>query len=172
MSIYVVTGRHRTGTSMMMHALSVGGLTAVYDLQVEQRIRSRVVSPDYDPNPLGFYAAPDNVLPHDITDGSLIKCPIASWTIVAAGDYIVVHMTRDNTERQRSMERAFGVAETGLAYQIGEDALKARTDCITLQVVYADVVNNPIGVFTMLAASLPIDPIIAASTVDPGLWRN
>lgn len=166
MSVYVVTGRHRTGTSMMMHALSVGGLTAVYDLQVEQDIRSRVVC-DYDPNPGGFFSAPHGILPHDVMDGELIKCSMYSWPKVIEGDYKVVRMVRDEQIRSLSFAGVFGAPDTVnlRPYEAGEQNLLSRSDCQIVTLDFDQVRADPIAAITQLINSdWPID-ISAASII-------
>jgi hypothetical protein len=177
MTVYVVTGRPRTGTSMMMRAFDLGSsLTIRKDLTVETRLRAREVDATYDPNPGGYYPAP--YLPDKAPPSSVLKVQIFDWERVAPGDYRVIWMTRDEAERQKSMVAGFGgrddVDPNAVALiERNEAHLAARKDCVITTLSYADVVENPLVIFRNLQrAGWPITPALAAATVDPLLYRN
>jgi hypothetical protein len=164
--IYVVTGRHRTGTSMMMAALTAGGLSPVHSVAVEADIRSRVIC-DYDPNPDGFWPAPRGVFPHDLADGELVKCPVYAWRSVNPGDYRVVRMVRDEAVRSASFTTVFGAQESIRSYELGEEHLLERDDCQIVTLNYDTVVADPAIAFgTLVDAGWPIDAAAARAVVN------
>lgn len=175
MKTYVVTGRHRSGTTMMARAIHLASkLEIVHGKEVEQRVRSREVNPNYDPNPNGYLMPPDGKLPHDVP-GKLIKVPVYVWPQVKPGNYFVVRIVRDEAERNMSFKKSFGVEEfvTISPYEKGEANLQARTDVTLITLRYVDVIENPLREFKKLkAAGWPIDPVLASTTVDPKLYRN
>ena len=174
---FVVTGRFRSGTSMMMHAISLASsLVPVVDLGVEAVIRSRQIDALYDPNPNGYYHAGVGVYPDNVP-GSLVKCSSIFWTAVNPGDYYVVEIVRDENERAASLMAGFGLTEGELAtknYVCGEMDLHSRTDVNLITFNYADVVADPVSAFTVLQqAGWPISNIMAAAnTVTADLYRH
>ena len=179
MTIWVVTGRSRTGTSVMMDAIaSSSTLNVIRDSGFEAAIKAREVSKDYSANPNGFFAAPPNVLPDDVVNGSLLKCDIFKWEFVEPGLKIrVVRMIRDETERLASMLAAFGAKppDSGTMNFIhrNEYLLECLPQESIMLVNYKDLIENPTAVFQRLAdAGWPIDVEIASSKVDPTLYRN
>lgn len=177
MTVYVVTGRARTGTSMMMRALAeASSLNPVVDPAFDDVYATRAVDEEYHPNPNGYFTAPQGVLPDHVAPGSLIKCQAHHWSVVGPGDYQVVRMIRDESERTISHTRGFGRSESSAALDIierSEAQLLGRLDAQVITVDYADVIEHPAEVFLRLrAASWPINPGTAADHVDPTLHRN
>jgi hypothetical protein len=176
---YIVTGRHRTGTSMMMRCLDLSSdLLAEYDKTSDILVaKNHVDENNYHPNPNGYYLHRANAFPQDIK-GGLIKLSLrsADWLRTEPGDYEVIWMIRDEKEREISWEKAFGKKESLdliAVYEFYELKLLDRTDCKITFVNYADVVQTPLVVFEHLKEQgWPIDPVKAASFVDPELYRN
>lgn len=171
MTTFVVTGRHRTGTSMMMLGLSQSITNVVFDMASEQVIRSREVNAAYDPNPNGYFSVfqPD---PENHPD-ALIKVPVWKWSFVPSGQYLIVHMQRNEIDRTTSYQRAFGNTDDNLdnASAAGELALQTVPNVTVVQ--FEDMLVDPVGQFQRLVdAGWPIDPVLCASVVDPALWRN
>lgn len=167
MTTWVVTGRHRTGTSMMMQAISQC-IPTVFDMQHEIFIRSRELDPLYNPNPNGYWNT--KTLPHDHPE-ALVKCSIMNWPFVNPGNYKIIWMQRNEYERKLSMNRSFG-SDSNMErfYIMGESIL---LNLNTIQLNYSDVVNKPLQTFEMLQQNgWPIDPKICSSVIDPNLWRN
>jgi len=152
---------------MMVKALATC-LPVVFDMEDEARVRAAEIDPDYDPNPNGYFST--NRLPHDHI-GGLMKCHLVNWPMVKPGPYKIIWMQRDEEERQRSMQRAFGDdSNLSRLYDIGEQLL-ALTDAVKID--YQNVVESPLAVFEALKAyGWPIDPEICAKEIDPSLWRN
>ena len=177
MTLYVVTGRHRTGTSMMMRALSTSSTSLVphVDMEMEYLIRSREASPDYDPNPNGYYQSNLTDLT-ELADDTLVKVTMRLWEsskLRVPDDMMILHMTRNEADRVMSFERGFGVRESSTRhYEAGEQALDGFLNVAVLD--YDDVVADPLEAFEVLADvfSWPIEPVLAAALVDPSLHRN
>ena len=176
--IYVVTGRHRTGTSMMMRALSESsGLTPYVDMDIEHVIRSREADADYNPNPNGYYQSDLTDLT-DLADDTVVKVTVYAFAFDHLGipdNVRILQMARDETERATSFERSFGHPEP--AHQIARceqgEALLWANHCDTVRLDYRAVVDDPAAEFAALAGlGWPIDPDVAAALVDPTLHRN
>ena len=166
MTTYVVTGRHRTGTSMMMYALSQC-IPAVFDMNREEQIRSLEINPDYDANPNGYWNV--TTYPHDHPD-ALVKCNVHLWPFVKEGDYKVVWMQRDEEQRKASLMKSFGEADSPRFIEFGESLVPFLNPTI---INYTDVVLDPLSAFTTLKKNgWPIDPETCASIVDESLWRH
>lgn len=166
MTTYVVTGRHRTGTSMMMHALSQY-IPAVFDMNTEEYIRSLEINHDYDPNPNGYWNV--TTYPHE-HPGALVKCNVQLWPFVKEGDYKVVWMQRDENQRIASLMKSFGDEDSPRFIEIGESLVLFLNPTI---LNYTDVVQDPLSAFTTLKNNgWPIDPETCASIVDESLWRH
>src|SRR5438034_10843117 len=92
---YVVSGHPRTGTSMMMHALTAGGLVPSFSPEVD---RGAKVVGDYVQNPNGFFELSaaeqrDPWFPRRHA-GRLIKSQYRQLVGLAPGQYKVVFMMR------------------------------------------------------------------------------
>jgi hypothetical protein len=175
---FVVTGRPRTGTSMMMRCLDLSSdIIAEYDTNNDILANRMQFSEDYSPNPNGYYLPRKNIFARDVP-GGLIKMSLRRPQFLDSeiGNYKIVWMVRDEKERLNSWERAFGRKEIDsydLLYESYESSLRDRNDCTITYINYSDVINDPILVFEQLQADgWPIDPAIAASFVDPSLYRN
>ena len=176
---YIVTGRHRTGTSMMMRCLDLSSdLLAEVDPENDNLMHMLHANrEEYHPNPNGYYLSHAAIFPQDIP-GGLIKLSLRNvdWPKTEPGDYRVIWMIRDEQVRLASWEKAFGYPEHPTqqeVYERNEMGLLAREDCKITFVNYAECVKNPLGTFeTIAAAGWPIDPEKAAALVDPSLYRN
>ncbi len=188
MSITIVAGSQRCGTSMMMRCLIAGGLEADYDPSRDQ-MNARWGDAHYQPNAGGFYElrgeqyrAPDFPRAHE---GRLIKVLNEGVLRIAprqAEDpYWIVFMRRDPEEMRQSWQAFFGPRAVHPLWRHGPDGaatfldtiegiLRMRRDCRVLRVEYRDAVDRPHVVFARLRdAGLPIDPARAAAEVDPAL---
>lgn len=175
---YVVTGYHRSGTTMMTRAVSEASeLEVVRSRSVEAIVRSREANrSQYDPNPNGYYMPPRAVLPHNVP-GKLIKTPLYQWQQIEPGNYLVVLIERLPQERALSWQKAFGFAQEDPVMieqnELGLANLLARTDVKLARFRYHEVIQEPLRHFKQLKAQgWPIDPNKAASLVDPRLYRN
>ena len=178
---YFVSGYMRCGTSMMMDALTAGGLSPAFN---PERDRMNEVFGDehYQPNPNGFYELSrkeyqETGFPRGY-EGKLIKILFGGINRIVAGNYKIIFMRRDFEEIRQSYEGFFGnvlqITENELIAKI-EDAigiLKQRRDVDITEVWYRDVIEDPLKVFTFLKGrGWPIDPEKAAEVVNPELCR-
>jgi hypothetical protein len=176
---YIVTGRHRTGTSMMMRCLDkASDLIAEYDQKQDEDMKRLHANGEvYHPNPNGYYLSKEEVNPQDIP-GGLIKLSTRNldWLKTQVGNYKVIWMLRDEQMRLQSWLKAFGYEERPEyqdIYQKNELDLLGRSDCKFTFVRYEDVVLDPAKEFTRIKeAGWPIDVQVAASLVDESLYRN
>lgn len=112
--IYIVSGYMRTGTSMMMKALIVGGMDAVYDTKRDEHLAAMTSDDDwtiqhgesvYEPSDQRFreFGFPRQY------EGKLLKVLFGGLPALAphAGGYHYVFMERDPEEIRQSYEGAF-----------------------------------------------------------------
>jgi hypothetical protein len=160
---------------MMMRCLATG-IDPLIDSDADQLWNGMSTDSAYIANPNGFYQRPAVLLGD--CDSKLVKAGLRNqdWPFATSGDYLVVWIERDETERTTSFLRAFGRSETDAQlaqYAAIETALDARTDCHITKIGYADTVNNPVDTFIRLQqAGWPIDPAKCAAFVDRNLYRN
>lgn len=187
MAVYVVGGWLRSGTSMMMECLDVGGLPAYTSPQVEQRQQRRYNnSPEYQGNPRYHEIGPGVSGRDDFPffmDGQVFKSLRQSITLLPAGKhagyYKACLMRRDPEEIRQSMSALFNQrVEPAQAAMIDRyialiaDCLNQRADVDLIEVDYRSVVNDPMAAFQRMADhGWPIDPEKAASVVDARLCR-
>jgi hypothetical protein len=180
MTVYVVTGRSRSGTSMMMRAIGrASALVPVVDANRDAALAAKAIDPNYDPNPNGYYTPGDGVLPSTVGDGALIKCQIQQWDRLPIGkpdQYQVIRMVRLEAQRITSLTVGFGRPESADALALiarSEAALMARPDCTVTTVAYGRVIDTSLAEFVRIRnAGWPIVAATAAATVDPLLYRN
>ena len=168
---------------MMMHCLARSSGLPLLTREIERPIWGPDHDPDYEPNPNGYYETEppwpveqDEPWAH-LVDGYLFKLD-AEWLLglLPGPGYLVLLMQRDRDEVRRSHLRSFGSAideRTFDDYERARSALVARPDVTLTVLSYADVIANPLAVFTNLkAGGWPIDAERAASLVVPDLYRN
>lgn len=181
--IYVITGRDRSGTSMLTRAMHVlTGLPVVRDLATEAIIKTRV-NPDYpdDPNPNGYYQAGTN-FPDTVSDDCVIKVPMYRWGAVGhvANGMHIVWTERDEAERQQSMALAFRDDSELMVpiYEQMEAELPLRNDIVSLtKVTFANCLDYPVAILDQLRDNgwpIPavIDGALLADLFNVDLWRN
>lgn len=170
--VYIVTGFYRSGTSMMMHCLILGGMKASWSSVIDESLRS--LDESYDPNPNGFYELDsgliDGAFPK-IYSGNVVKIHWRSLSKLPEGDYQLLFMTRPPAEIKASLQFAYpGDPEESacdfydLITPIIIDKFKAQT------VAYHDVLNDPQTSFKQIG--WPVDAALAATGVDQSLYRN
>lgn len=182
LNTFVVSGRPRSGTSMMMRALGLSGLKMRYDDRPErtQAYKDAFKNTQYHPNPWGFFE--NGIINYRNGEGEGevckvfareldIKCPVLPDVT-----YNVVVMIRPETEIKLSFTNGFGIDfDLSSIMTIPEimDYLATRSDFNWIALNFADVIANPLDTFKKLvAAGWPIDPVMAASTIDPTLYRS
>lgn len=195
--LYIVSGYMRSGTSMMVDALSSGmrhkGLPVIWSKERDEAMNSKHGDADYKPNasyreiPLTEYSDPRFPLRYD---NCLIK--IMSWGLqqMRKVPHRIVFMIRNPLEVADSMERAFGNSPTLLIDGCKVSARDASTewihqynqmmksvvvqaetriDCRSFTVVdYKDVLQNPIEIFNQIKLDgWDIDIPLASGVIDP-----
>ena len=181
--LYVISGHMRTGTSMMMAALEVGGMDAEYR-QSRDVMKNHFADEHYDPNVGGLYElegkdykAPDFPKQYD---GKLIKglnACIVRMAVMKNGIQ-VVFMRRDAEEIRQSFDAFFGrqlnsIDRINSQMELFIERILNRRDVKTCHVFwYREVVEQPLHHFKILAdAGWPIDPQKASDVVDPKYCR-
>ncbi len=165
---YIVTGYMRSGTSMMMNALSAGGLDPLIHPN-RDALNGHFGDEDYKPNGDGFfegdpeeYIRPD--FPRDY-QGKLIKVLRRAPLKLYPMPYRVVQMWRHPEEIRQSFERFFGtepnmrdINNYWLMMAETAAAIKAQRDMDLVCLWYRDVITNPLAAFQKLAVrGWPID---------------
>ena len=180
---YVICGLHRTGTSALVRAIAEAStLTPHIDADVEALIRSRELSATYNPNPAGYFSHATMFAPvadwiGDTPNESVMKAAPEAFLNGAGTESLMVILTaRARAEIEASFAQAFGAEMSDDRYQARADCeaiLNSATNVVLSIVNFAELIETPLAVFTELAdAGWPIDAAIAASTIDPALYRN
>ncbi len=161
MPCYVVGGRGRSGTSMMMKALEAGGIAPACPESlspITYEIGTRYLRDDC----------------CEVFNGMAFKAPWRSSLKLPAGEYKVVVVTRnpldvhESTKNRNPSHSAITPEQykTGIVDIICN--LKARDDMHVSVTRYEDVLMDPVSEFQRLVdVGWPIDPVKAASIVDP-----
>lgn len=175
MTVYFVSGFMRSGTSMMMRALTAGGLEPAYSHDRDKKMNEKWGEPDYLPNESYLelnrldYLKPD--FP-DMYEGRLVKCLYAGMINIKPGQYRVIFMRRPQKEIQISLLAFFGRAhpkahDPHLEIELDNAVavLKDRRSILSVDVVdYKEVIRKPLPIFTRLRDNgWPIDPEKAAA---------
>jgi hypothetical protein len=180
---YIICGLHRTGTSALMKAvIDSSSLTPYVDPKVEAVIRSREADQSYDPNPEGYFSHGSMFSPiadwiSNTPDNSVMKAAPEAFAVGAGTEPLSVILTsRPQTEIEASFAQAFGMDVPEYRYTartIAEQILTYANN-ITLTIIsFSQLLSDPLYVFTNFVAydGWPIDPDVAASTIDPNLKR-
>lgn len=178
---YVVSGYMRSGTSMMMQALTAGGLDPAFNA-MRNGMNEEFGDNEYKPNGNGFYElSREQYSEIDFPEahkGKLVKCLYGGVNTIKAGDYKIVFMLRDYEEIRQSFEAFFDRAPSlneedhkiTIAKTIG--MLEQRRDVDLTVLNYRDVVREPYIHFDLLKRKgWGIDPLKAAAIVNPELLR-
>lgn len=170
---------------MMMRGLIAGGMRGVYGVE-QDWLNIELGRPGYQPNPHGFYALNDTreFSRPDFAEEyaeNLVKLPPGAAKNLPIGDYRVIFMQRSPSQILSSMQTMspyslFPVESAIWFYTQIKNALigklverGARVDVVK----YSDVQDSPIGEFNrLLSLGWPINPALAASVVDPALYRS
>lgn len=182
--IHIVSGYFRSGTSCMMQALIAGGMSAAWS---EERNQLNEAHSDerYKPNPQGLFEVPlreygECNFPLKY-QGKLIK--VMAWGLdhlaVNPEGYRVVLMRRDPEEIRQSYEGFFQgqkcppLTEYHERMTRAEMMLRNRADVENVTTLdYRNVVSGPIANMAYLRSQgWPIDPLEAAATINPDLYR-
>lgn len=131
MATYIVSGLARSGTSMMMRAISVAGVPAFHDEFRKADGR----------NPDGYFehSAVFTGQPWE-AEGRCVKVLFPHLDALPPGDYRVVCMTRNLGDVRESMRLPLPVSYLADMLAAGRETLDSRDDCEVLYVDYDDVV--------------------------------
>lgn len=182
-TLYVVSGYMRTGTSMMMHALEEGGMTASYK-QSRDVMKNRFADEHYDPNIGGLFELErrdflEFGFPRKYA-GTVLKAlnfGVPRMAVMSHG-IRVVFMRRDAEEIRQSFDAFFDQPLQNAQHLARNmdavvEQIRNRRDVLSTDIFwYRNVVKEPKRHFQMLAAhGWPVDAEKAAAVVDPGLCR-
>ncbi len=161
--IYIVSGFMRTGTTMMMEALTAGGLTPLHPELLDEHQEL--------PQATTTHAI---VNPH-IADNTLFKCMVNGVTQAAAWDWQIVVMQRGFGEILASYKDFYGPGQfvpnreelhALMSYSAGQ--MRNRRDMKNIVFQYQEVLTNPVEAFGLLKErGWPIDVNKAAAIVEP-----
>lgn len=177
---YIVSGIERSGTSMMMQVLYMGGAKVAFD-------KSR--SPDYH-NPKGYYELEggkiinrlmEGSFPFKKYDGMFVKITAYGLKFLPKGQYKIIYMMRDLDEVMDSMEKMSGPIDREKEKPVFEklnsfsiNLMKKREDIDYITVNYRDVIDDTVReierINKFLGGMLNVES--AAQAVDPTLYRN
>jgi hypothetical protein len=178
---YIVSGLERSGTSMMMQVLYLGGMKVAFDHKRK---------PD-EHNPKGYFELEGGKIinrlmagtfPMEKYDGMVIKVTAYGIKYLPRGfKYKVIYMLRDLDEIMASMSKMIGEKlsnEDKKAFErLNKYALKLiedRDDIDYITVRYNKVIENPRKeierINEFLGGFLDVDSAVKA--VDPSLYRN
>lgn len=177
---YVVSGLERSGTSLMMQMLHMGGLPVASD-------DSR---PADEHNPRGYYELAEGKIINRLIKGNfdmqsykgyIIKVTAYGLKFLPESNYKIVYMRRNIDEVLKSMQKMGADIEVekdrklfdkldGLSLEL----MRRRDDMEHVTVNYRDLIDNPRGemerVSHLLGEKFDVDAAIEA--VDPSLYRN
>jgi len=199
----VVSGYRRCGTSMMMQALNHGGMGLIHVPELEGgNPEYNNYQPNtgglYEMG-LGQYMCAK--LLRMLPNKGAIKILFDGLPCLPKGDYKIIFMSRDLEEIEASTKRVdehiLGQPgrQRGLASRVDEitgilpfctyrpynqddidhvlGICETRSDMDVFHIDYADVIDNPLGIFeALVGCGIPIDPKKAAAIVNPKLYRT
>lgn len=175
MTLYVVSGFMRSGTSMMMRAIEAGGLEAAYSTRRDEEMNARWGDADYKPNDSYYELEGEDYLRGDLGarhDGKLVKCLWSGAMRLPRGDYRVIFMRRPASEIRVSLLAAFDTDYAAMQFPDLDKAMDGIVDILrdrrsfrsVHEIEYRDVLANPERIFRTLAEEgWPIDPAKAAT---------
>ena len=176
--LYMVTGRVRSGTSMMMRASEAGGMELSQVRSTGDRAKGGYIL-----NPNGFYETSTHLSSVDFPNGyhnKLLKRFGNEFyhTDFLRNKILAVFMKRDPDEVEASMRRAFPIDHIPSLIKYDLEAELAMHRAVPnsriIVVDYNQVLADPLGSFELLASQgWPItDNQAAADTVDQTLYRH
>ncbi len=179
--VYIISGFMRTGTSMMMKALEVGGLETV-KRQSREDMRIRYKDEFYDPNEGGLYELETadyqkKGFPKEFK-GKLVKVLNAGNASMSVCLKKIIYMRRDPEEIRQSYQAFFDKELTRKKEDLEQifinniELLENRKDVDLITLWYRDVINNPRKSFQLIKDNgWPIDVDKCVEVVNPELYR-
>lgn len=180
-NIHIVAGHMRSGTSMMMDALTAGGMDSAYSHQRDS-FKNTYSDDSYDPNSCGLYELDTQEynrlgFPRSFA-GKLIKVIDRFPLRMAPMDRIdVVFMRRDPEEIRQSFHAFTGewldASVINEKMELLKEIILNRKDVATFtELWYRDVLDHPLSCFDELQrAGWPIDTEKCISVVDTNKIR-
>ena len=178
---YIVSGLERSGTSMMMQILYLGGMDVAFDTKRK---------PDEN-NPKGYFELEggkiinrlmDGTFPMENYDGMVIKVTAYGIKHLPEGfRYKIIYMLRDINEIMASMSKMIGESlgdDDSIAFEhlnnYTLNLLAGRTDVDYIVVNYHDIIKDPQSEIERINGFLggKLDVSSAVKAVDPKLYRN
>ncbi len=177
---YIVSGLERSGTSLMMQMLHMGGMRVAFD---ESR-------PSDENNPRGYYELAGGKIINRLIDGAfdieayegyIIKVTAYGLKFLPKSNYRIVYMSRSIDEVLKSMQKMGADIEMERDRELFKkldrfslELMRRRDDMEHVTVNYRDLIDNPRGemerVSHFLGEKFDVDAAIEA--VDPSLYRN
>lgn len=172
---YIVSGVHRSGTSMMMKCLIDGGISPIWDNYRELSMRQNDRN-DYKLNPDGFWEVGQrhymklgytSTLPDDIC----VKIQAIGLPILSSGDYKIIFMRRNPEAIIKSYIKSFGQDIYDKEYGNRDffeyyenltggviDIMSERKDVELIEMDYNYVVDHPLDAMKQIKDfGVPID---------------
>jgi hypothetical protein len=177
---YIVSGLERSGTSVMMQMLHMGGLPVAFD-------DSR---PADQHNPRGYYELAGGKIISRLMDGTcdlasnkgrIVKITAYGLKFLPKGNYKIIYLLRNIDEVLDSMQKmGFPVdrrkdrALLGKLNRFSFDLMDRRDDMEYVTVNYRDVIDNPRREIEKVGCFLgqTFDFARAIRAVEPGLYRS
>jgi hypothetical protein len=177
---YVVSGLERSGTSLMMQMLHMGGLPVAFD-------DSR---PADEHNPRGYYELAEGKIINRLMEGNfdlqsykgyIIKVTAYGLKFLPESNYKIVYMRRNIDEVLKSMRKMGADIETEKDRKLFSkldrfslELMRSRHDMEHITVNYRDLLEHPRSeierVSRFLGKTFDVDAAIGA--VDPSLYRS
>ncbi len=173
--LYIVGGLRRTGTSMMMHCMGLGGLELAYDDDYERELKGRDFGNDYyyELRPFGENTFFGNVMQFSDVDGKCIKDMGVGPMYWKEGPIKVVYMQRNPRSQMLSLRKSHGEIKPQYAEETLYDihVIQENKHIESCHVFdYDAVLKRPLWAFQILADSgWPIDPVKAITGIDISL---
>ena len=187
MTQYIVTGYARSGTSMMMRCLQLGGIPAYYDETHKvkagtNKYGSFEVPREESKSPEAYKTRWASMFQHPGKAVKILWPQILYMPKAEAGSYAAIIMTRNPKHIYESYERAWGpgyemvmndakvIREPGSYERIIDSIHERLADRLVSMIglAYDFVIDHPIAAFTEVKkAGWPIDVQAAAAGVEP-----
>jgi hypothetical protein len=179
MTLYIVSGYMRSGTSMMMRCLQAGGMDAVYSPDRSHEMNEKWGDDAYKPTDEYYELYRHEYLENRLQekyDCRLVKALWGAVLRIPPGEYRVIFMRRPVEEIRSSLLAFFGMDSNPLGWEnldaqldgvIG--VLRDRKSVLSVhEVQYHTVLSDPLEVFKHLHdEGWPIDPWGASAQVNP-----
>lgn len=172
---YLVSGAHRSGTSMMMRMLEAAGCPVDYNPKADRDLinEADLLDPGYEPNPNGFYER------GVMQPGVAVKRVAMNLVgLMVSGKVRMIFMRRPEAERRMSLQRWKRFNGWHMTHRLKTDdllrAFCSRNDVEVANVNYHDTLADPAATLADLESmGWPIKDIEAGAKIpDPNLWRH